>query len=67
MNGGTEAKEKTTLGQRKEPKDNHMQQKLTNLYILVITKMQTWYGAFVFFSLSVANTYVTKKNTVDLN
>ena len=40
MNGGTEAKEKTTLGQRKEPKDNHMQQKLTNLYILGITKMQ---------------------------
>lgn len=41
MNGSTEAKEKTTLGQRKEPKDNHMQQKLTNLYILGITKMQT--------------------------
>lgn len=41
MNGGTEATEKATLGQRKEPKGNHMQQKVTNLYILGITKMQT--------------------------
>lgn len=41
MNGGTEATEKATLGQRKKPKGNHMQQKVTNLYILGIAKMQT--------------------------